>query len=195
MILTSAPAATQPKHARLCQHLAPELRSKARELSQVTHRLLRREPIQHQSTRNAMQINLNHTVISGTLNGPPTLTTLRSGEVTCVMRLACTCTGGTRRRASGTTCFGVRTFGAHARAVSRYLRYGRSVAIQGHLSYHHEPDQDKRFEIVANQIQFLDQTTSKSTNPSTRQKEEIIDEDNINHRQSSPEMLAAGIVG
>jgi single-stranded DNA-binding protein len=82
-----------------------------------------------------------------------------------------------------TDTFWVRTFGGHARAASRYLKDGGSVAVQGHLSYHHEPDQTKRFEIVANQMQFLGdmrQTpNSNSTHPEKTQQEEIIDEDDI----------------
>jgi single-stranded DNA-binding protein len=132
-----------------------------------------------------MQININHTVVSGTLAGRPTLTTLRSGEVTCVMRLVCT--RNWRDPLTGewnhwNDTFWVRTFGGHARAASRYLREGRSVTVQGHLSYHHEPDQTKRFEIVASQMQFdaTRQTpNSNSTHPENTQQEEIIDEDHI----------------
>jgi single-stranded DNA-binding protein len=148
-----------------------------------------------------MQININHTVVSGTLSGRPTLTTMRSGEVTCVMRLVCTrhwrdpLTGEWNHWKD---TFWVRTFGGHARAASRYLRDGRAVAVQGHLSYHHEPDQAKRFEIVASHLQFLGDTrptsTSTSTHPNTPREEEIIDEDNIVSTQEDTEIFATGPV-
>jgi single-stranded DNA-binding protein len=145
-----------------------------------------------------MQININHTVVSGTLSGRPTLTTLRSGEVTCVMRLVCT--RHWRDPLTGewnywNDTFLVRTFGGHARAASRYLRDGRAVAVQGHLSYHHEPDQAKRFEIVASHLQFLGNTrstsTSTSTHPQTQDQEEIIDEDDITSARDDMEAITS----
>jgi single-stranded DNA-binding protein len=123
---------------------------------------------------------------------------MNSGEVTCVMRLACTRNWRDPRTGEWNQwqdLFWVRTYGSHARAASRYLRNGRAVAVQGYLSFHREPEKDMRFEIVAREIQFLDTKGPTSTNTGPQPPEEIIDEDQLTHTHSGPEIVAAGIAG
>jgi single-strand DNA-binding protein len=106
--------------------------------------------------------NINRVVLVGRLTRDPELRELPSGQSVCDLRVAC---NGNRRDPEGgyrerPHYFDVSTFGAHAENVTRYLRKGSAVAVDGRLEWREweTADQQKRqaVKIVADSIQFLD---------------------------------------
>jgi single-strand DNA-binding protein len=106
--------------------------------------------------------NINRVVLVGRLTTDPELRAMPGGRSVCALRIAC---NGIRRDAEGAyeqrpNYFDVRTYGAQAENVHRYLRKGARVAIDGRLEWREweTPEQQRRqtVRVVAEAIQFLD---------------------------------------
>lgn len=106
--------------------------------------------------------SINRVVLVGRLTRDPELRSLPSGASVCGLRIACS---SSRRDADGDyherpNYFDVSVYGGSAESVSRYMRKGSRVAIDGHLEWREweTADQQKRqaVSIVAETVQFLD---------------------------------------
>jgi len=106
--------------------------------------------------------NINRVVIVGRLTRDPELRALPSGTSVCSMRIAC---NASRRDADGELTerpnyFDVSAYGAPGESVSRYMRRGSRVAIDGRLEWREweTSAQERRqaVSIVADTVQFLD---------------------------------------
>src|SRR5262249_42623292 len=105
---------------------------------------------------------INRVVLVGRLTRDPELRALPSGTNVCALRLAC---NSSRRDADGdyqekANFFDVNVYGAAAESVSRFMRKGSRVAIDGRLEWREweTSDQQRRqaVSIVADTVQFLD---------------------------------------
>jgi single-strand DNA-binding protein len=106
--------------------------------------------------------NINRVVLVGRLTRDPELRALPSGVSVCSLRLAC---NSSWRDAEGAiqerpNYFDVSVYGAATESVSRYMRKGSRVAIDGRLEWREweTADQRKRqaVSVVAGTVQFLD---------------------------------------
>ncbi len=106
--------------------------------------------------------NINRVVLVGRLTQDPELRELPSGGSVCNLRLAC---NGIRRDPDGgyqerPHYFDVGTFGVQAENITRYLRKGSRVAVDGRLEWREweTADQQRRqaVSVVAESVQFLD---------------------------------------
>jgi single-strand DNA-binding protein len=105
--------------------------------------------------------NINRVVIVGRLTRDPELRALPSGVNVSSLRVAC---NSSRRETDGSyterpNFFDVSIYGASAESVSRYMRKGSRVALDGRLEWREwETDNQKRqaVSIVADTIQFLE---------------------------------------
>jgi single-strand DNA-binding protein len=105
--------------------------------------------------------NINRVVIVGRLTRDPDLRALPSGVNVSSLRVAC---NSSRRETDGSyterpNFFDVSIYGASAESVSRYMRKGSRVALDGRLEWREwETDNQKRqaVSIVADTIQFLE---------------------------------------
>ncbi len=111
---------------------------------------------------------INRVVLVGRLTRDPELRALPSGTNVCGMRIACS---SSRKDADGEyherpNFFDVDVFGGHADSVSRYMRKGSRVAIDGRLEWREweTAEQQKRqaVSIVADTVQFLDSPGGRS---------------------------------
>lgn len=105
---------------------------------------------------------INRVVLVGRLTRDPELRALPSGTSVCGLRVACS---SSRKDAGGDyrekpNFFDVSVYGGAAESVSRYMRKGSRVAIDGRLEWREweSSDQQKRqaVSIVADTVQFLD---------------------------------------
>jgi len=105
---------------------------------------------------------INRVVLVGRLTRDPQLRTLPSGTSVCTLRVACS---SSRKDADGDyrekpNYFDVSIYGGMGESVSRYMRKGSRVAIDGRLEWREweSSDQQKRqaVSIVAEVVQFLD---------------------------------------
>jgi single-strand DNA-binding protein len=105
---------------------------------------------------------INRVVLVGRLTHDPELRALPSGTSVCGLRVAC---NSTTKSADGDygekpNYFDVNTYGGAAESVSRYLRKGSRVAIDGRLDWRawETPDGQRRqaVRVVADTVQFLD---------------------------------------
>ena len=110
--------------------------------------------------------SLNRVVLIGRLTQDPELRALPSGQSVCNLRIAC---NGARRDPDGgyqerPQFFDVTAFGTQGENVSRYMRKGSRVAIDGRLEWREweTADQQRRqaVNIVAESVQFLDRPSS-----------------------------------
>ncbi len=115
------------------------------------------------------QFSINRVVLVGRLTRDPELRALPSGTSLSALRVACS---SSRKDADGDyrerpNFFDVNVFGASAESVSRYMRKGSRVAIDGRLEWREweTPDQERRqaVSIVADTVQFLDSPGERST--------------------------------
>lgn len=115
--------------------------------------------------------NINHVVLVGRLTRDPELRALPSGAVTCSLRIACTTM---RKDLDGSysekpNFFSVSVFGARAESVSRYMRKGSRIGIDGRLEWHEwqAADGAKRqaVDIVAHRVEFLDGGAGQPAEP------------------------------
>lgn len=106
--------------------------------------------------------SINRVVLVGRLTHDPELRALPSGTSVSSMRLAC---NSFRRDSDGELSerphyFDVSVFGGAAENVSRYMRRGSRVAIDGRLEWREwetaEQQRRQAVSIVADTVQFLD---------------------------------------
>lgn len=106
--------------------------------------------------------SINRVVLVGRLTRDPELRSLPSGVSVCGLRIACS---SSRKDAGGDyherpNFFDVSVYGGPAESVSRYMRKGSRVAIDGRLEWREweTAEQQKRqaVSIVAETVQFLD---------------------------------------
>lgn len=106
--------------------------------------------------------SINRAVLVGRLTRDPELRSLPSGVSVCGLRIACS---SSRKDAEGDyherpNYFDVSVYGGSAESVSRYMRKGSRVAIDGRLEWREweTAEQQKRqaVSIVAETVQFLD---------------------------------------
>ena len=106
--------------------------------------------------------SINRVVLVGRLTRDPELRALPSGVSVCSLRVAC---NSSRRDVEGNyqekpNFFDVSVYGAPAESVSRYMRKGSRVAVDGRLEWREweTADQQKRqaVSVVADTLQFLD---------------------------------------
>jgi single-strand DNA-binding protein len=111
--------------------------------------------------------NINRVVLVGRLTQDPELRELPSGNSVSNLRIACNSNrrdpeGGYRERAN---YFDVATFGAQAENISRYLRKGARVAIDGRLEWREwetaEQQRRQAVSVVAESVQFLDKPSGE----------------------------------
>jgi single-strand DNA-binding protein len=121
--------------------------------------------------------SINRVVLVGRLTRDPELRALPSGNSVCGLRVACSTS---RRDAEGDyqekpNFFDVSVFGGAAESVSRYMRKGSRVAIDGRLEWREweTADQQRRqaVSIVADTVQFLDSPDGRSTISQPREEE------------------------
>jgi single-strand DNA-binding protein len=112
--------------------------------------------------------SINRVVLVGRLTRDPELRALPSGSSVCSLRVAC---NSSRRDADGEyqerpNFFDVNVYRASAESVSRYLRRGSRVAVDGRLEWREweTADQQKRqaVSIVADTVEFLDSPKERS---------------------------------
>jgi single-strand DNA-binding protein len=112
--------------------------------------------------------NINRVVLVGRLTRDPELRALPSGESVCSLRVAC---NGARRSAEGEyqerpNFFDVTVYRAAGENVSRYVRRGSRLAVDGRLEWREweTADQQKRqaVSVVAETVQFLDSPGERS---------------------------------
>lgn len=105
---------------------------------------------------------INRVLLIGRLTRDPELRSLASGGSVCALRLACNSVwkdsdGELNERPN---YFDVSVFGAPGESVSRYMRKGSQVGVDGRLEWREweNADQQKRqaVSIVADTVQFLD---------------------------------------
>jgi single-strand DNA-binding protein len=111
---------------------------------------------------------INRVVLVGRLTRDPELRALPSGVNVCAMRIAC---NSSRKDAEGDyherpNFFDVNVYGVHADSVSRYMRKGSRVAIDGRLEWREwetaEQQTRQAVSIVADTVQFLDSPGGRS---------------------------------
>lgn len=111
---------------------------------------------------------INRVVLIGRLTHDPELRALPSGTTVCSLRVACnssrkTDDGGYEERPN---YFNVSVFGARGESVSRYMRKGRQIAIDGHLEWREwetaEGAHRQAVEVVADRVQFLEGPSEQS---------------------------------
>jgi single-strand DNA-binding protein len=105
--------------------------------------------------------SINRVVLVGRLTRDPELRGLPSGTSVCSLRIAC---NSSRRDADGAyeerpNFFDVSVYRSSAENVSRYLRRGSRVAVDGRLEWREWETADQKRQavsIVADTVQFLD---------------------------------------
>lgn len=122
--------------------------------------------------------SINRVVLVGRLTRDPELRSLPSGISVCGLRIACS---SSRKDAEGDyherpNFFDVSVYGGSAESVSRYMRRGSRVAIDGRLEWREWETADRSgigqqkrqaVSIVAETVQFLD-----SPGPQRREQEQ-----------------------
>jgi single-strand DNA-binding protein len=111
---------------------------------------------------------INRVVLIGRLTRDPELRALPSGTSVCGLRIAC---NSARRDADGEfterpNYFDVSVYGAHGESVSRYMRRGSRVAVDGRLDWREwetaEQERRQAVSVVADTVQFLDRPGERS---------------------------------
>ncbi|MGA2455801.1 MAG: single-stranded DNA-binding protein [Solirubrobacteraceae bacterium] len=111
---------------------------------------------------------INRVVLVARLTRDPELRALPSGTSVCGLRVAC---NSSHRDADGELVerpnyFDVSIYGAPGESVSRYMRRGSRVAIDGRLEWREwetaEQERRQAVSIVADTIQFLDSPGERS---------------------------------
>jgi single-strand DNA-binding protein len=112
--------------------------------------------------------SINRVVLVGRLTRDPELRALPSGINVCSLRVAC---NSSRRDAEGEyqekpNYFDVSVYGGASDSISRYMRKGGRVAIDGRLEWREweTADLQKRqaVSVVADTVQFLDSPAERS---------------------------------
>jgi len=106
--------------------------------------------------------SINRVVLVGRLTRDAELRTLPSGRSVCNLRIAC---NAMRKDAEGVyrerpSYFDVDAFGAIAENVSRYIRKGGRIAVDGRLEWREwvtaEGQRRQAVSVVADSVEFLD---------------------------------------
>ncbi len=106
--------------------------------------------------------SINRVVLVGRLTRDPELRALPSGRSVCALRIAC---NSARRDADGALAerpnyFDVSVYGAPGESVSRYMRRGSRIGVDGRLDWREweTADQERRqsVSVIADTVQFLD---------------------------------------
>jgi single-strand DNA-binding protein len=106
--------------------------------------------------------SINRVVLVGRLTRDPELRAIPSGLNVCNLRVAC---NSGRRDAEGDfqekpNYFDVSVYGAASESVSRYMRKGSRVAVDGRLEWREwetsEGQKRQAVSVVADTVQFLD---------------------------------------
>jgi single-strand DNA-binding protein len=106
--------------------------------------------------------NINRVVLVGRLTRDPELRALPSGKSVCSLRIAC---NSSRKDSDGEFAerpnyFDVSVYGAPAESVSRYMRRGSRVGVDGRLEWREwetsEQERRQAVSIVADTVQFLE---------------------------------------
>jgi single-strand DNA-binding protein len=112
---------------------------------------------------------INRVVLVGRLTRDPELRAIPSGTSVCGLRIAC---NSSRKDHDGELVerpnyFDVSVFGAHGESVSRYMRRGSRVAVDGRLEWREwetaEQERRQAVSIVADTVQFLDSPGERGT--------------------------------
>jgi single-strand DNA-binding protein len=112
--------------------------------------------------------SINRVVLVGRLTRDPELRALPSGNSVCSLRIAC---NSSRREADGSyserpSYFDVSVYGASGESVSRYMRRGSRVGIDGRLEWREwetaEQERRQAVSVVADTVQFLDSPGERS---------------------------------
>ncbi|MCW3020243.1 MAG: single-strand binding protein [Solirubrobacterales bacterium] len=105
---------------------------------------------------------INRVVLVGRLTRDPELRALPSGTSVCGLRIAC---NSSYKDADGELVerpnfFDVSAYGAAGESVSRYMRRGSRVAVDGRLEWREwetaEQERRQAVSVVADTVQFLD---------------------------------------
>ncbi|HTD08984.1 MAG TPA: single-stranded DNA-binding protein [Solirubrobacteraceae bacterium] len=119
---------------------------------------------------------INRVVLVGRLTRDPELRALPSGTSVCGLRIAC---NSSYKDADGELVerpnfFDVSAFGAAGETVSRYMRRGSRIAVDGRLEWHEwetaEQERRQAVTVVADTVQFLD-------SPGERAQDDLSGED------------------
>jgi single-strand DNA-binding protein len=111
---------------------------------------------------------INRVVLVGRLTRDPELRALPSGTSVCGLRIAC---NSSYKDADGELVerpnyFDVSAYGAAGESVSRYMRRGSRVAVDGRLEWREwetaEQERRQAVSIVADTVQFLDSPGERS---------------------------------
>jgi single-strand DNA-binding protein len=111
---------------------------------------------------------INRVVLVGRLIRDPELRALPSGTSVCGLRIAC---NSSYKDADGELVerpnyFDVSAYGAAGESVSRYMRRGSRVAVDGRLEWREwetaEQERRQAVSIVADTVQFLDSPGERS---------------------------------
>jgi single-strand DNA-binding protein len=111
---------------------------------------------------------INRVVLVGRLTRDPELRALPSGTSVCGLRIAC---NSSYKDADGEIVerpnyFDVSAYGAAGESVSRYMRRGSRVAVDGRLEWREwetaEQERRQAVSIVADTVQFLDSPGERS---------------------------------
>jgi single-strand DNA-binding protein len=140
--------------------------------------------------------SINRVVLVGRLTRDPELRSLPSGVSVCGLRIACS---STRKDAEGDyyerpNFFDVSVYGGSAESVSRYMRKGSRVAVDGRLEWREweTAEQQKRqaVSIVAETVQFLD---TPGGQPRRQELDEGIDIDGTSTGEPGTDRELAGV--
>jgi single-strand DNA-binding protein len=111
---------------------------------------------------------INRVVLVGRLTRDPELRALPSGTSVCGLRVAC---NSSYKDADGELVerpnyFDVSVYGAAGESVSRYMRRGSRIAVDGRLEWREwettEQERRQAVSIVADTVQFLDTPGERS---------------------------------
>jgi single-strand DNA-binding protein len=115
-----------------------------------------------------MSFSINRVVLIGRLTRDPDLRALPSGTSVCSLRLAC---NANRRDSDGErherpNFFDVSVYGPPAEIVSRFMRKGSPVAVDGRLEWREwetaEKHKRQAVSVVADNVQFLERAGERS---------------------------------
>jgi single-strand DNA-binding protein len=114
---------------------------------------------------------INRVVLVGRLTRDPELRALPSGTSVCGLRIAC---NSFRKDSDGELIerpnyFDVSVYGAAGESVSRYMRRGSRVGIDGRLEWREwettEQERRQAVSVVADVVQFLDGPGERAQSP------------------------------
>jgi single-strand DNA-binding protein len=147
--------------------------------------------------------NINRVVLVGRLTRDPELRALPSGTSVCSLRIACS---SFRRDSDGDLVerpnyFDVSAYGAPGESVSRYMRRGSRVAVDGRLEWREweTAGQERRqaVSIVADTVQFLDRPGEREGADPAGAGDGPLDADGEGHAGAEPahdgELVGVGV--